>query len=145
MFPSFCKNEDFIIKIIFISIIFLFSSNLSLPLFASDITVPDIVFTFQQPTYLTDKNPLLSEFTCDITKSECRVNFDLSSSFTGSFYSSDFICLLDFGLGNLTGEETKCNPNTVTFTGNTDYIVNFKIIQKTDSNIFSERILIIHS
>ncbi|NDK19361.1 hypothetical protein GW819_00810 [Candidatus Gracilibacteria bacterium] len=142
MFFSFIKNKLFSKKGIFI---FLFFSYLLLPLFASESTVPDIVFTFQQPTYLTDKNPLLSEFTCDITKSECRVNFDLSLSFTGSFHSSDFVCLLDFGLGNLTGEEAKCNPNTVIFTGSSDYTVRFKIIQKTDPNIFLERVLIIHS
>lgn len=46
---------------------------------------------------------------------------------------------------NTTGEESKCNPNTVIFTGSTDYIVHVKIIQKTDVNIFSERTFIVHS
>jgi len=107
--------------------------------------VPDILFTFQNPSYVTDKNSLLSEFTCDITKSDCKVNFDLSTSFTGGFSVSDYTCSLDFGMGSPTGEEAKCNPITVIFTGNTDYTVHFRIIQKMDVNIFSEKTLIIHS
>jgi hypothetical protein len=106
---------------------------------------PDVLFTFQNPSYVTDKNPLLTEFTCDITKSDCRVNFDLSSSFTGGFSLSQYNCSLDFGMGIPTGEEAKCNPNTVTFTGGYDYTVHFRIIQKTDPSIFSEKTLILHS
>lgn len=45
--------------------------------------VPDLIFTFQNPSYLIDKDSLLSEFTCDIAKPDCKVNFDLSPSFTG--------------------------------------------------------------
>lgn len=107
--------------------------------------VPDVLFTFQNPSYIIDKNSLLTEFTCDITKSDCKINFDLSTSFTGGFSELDYTCSLDFGMGNLTGEEAKCNPNTVIFTGSIDYTIRFKIIQKTDSNIFSEKTLIIHS
>lgn len=107
--------------------------------------IPDILLSFQNPSYITDKNPLLTEFTCDITKPDCKVNFDLSTSFTGGFSASDYVCLLDFGMGNITGEEAKCNPNTVIFTGSTDYTVRFQIIQKADVNIFSEKTLIIHS
>lgn len=115
----------------------------SASLFASE--VPNIVFNFQQPSYVTDKNPELSEFTCDITKPDCKVNFDLSPSFTGSFVVSDFLCSLDFGMGAPTGEESKCNPNTVIFTGSYDYIVRFQIVSKADSTFFSERTLTIHS
>lgn len=94
---------------------------------------------------MTDKNPVLSEFTCDITQPDCKINFDFSPSFTGGFSASDLTCLLDFGMGNVTGEESKCNPATVTFTGNVDYSIHAKIIQKANSNIFSERTIILHS
>lgn len=94
---------------------------------------------------MTYKDPVLAEFTCDITQSDCKINFDFSSSFTGGFSASDYVCSLDFGIGNLTGEESKCNPSTVVFTGSADYIVHAKIIQKADSNIFAERIFTIHS
>lgn len=106
---------------------------------------PDIVFVFQNPSYVIDKNTLLSEFTCDNTQSDCKVNLDFSSSFTGGFSASNYTCLLDFGMGNLTGEESKCNPNTIIFTGSSDYIVHVKIIQKTNPSIFSERTIIFHS
>lgn len=113
--------------------------------FSSLISVPDIVFAFQNPSYVTNKTPSLSEFICDSTQSDCKVNFDFSPSFTGGFSDSEYTCLIDFGMENLTGEESKCNPNTVIFTGSTDYRVHVKIIQKADVNIFSERILIFHS
>jgi hypothetical protein len=57
--------------------------------------VPDIRLTFQQATYFVDKNPELSVFDCDPTKSECKVNFNLEESFTGSFRESDYICQTD--------------------------------------------------
>jgi len=46
-------------------------------------------------------------------KDECKINFDFRPSFTGSFSESDFTCQIDFGFE--TGEEEKCNPNTVSF------------------------------
>ena len=127
---------------------FLVSVHLSLvfsTVFVFAALAPDVNLTFQQPSYVTDKNPLLSEFTCDITKPECKVNFDLSSSFTGAFSSSDFLCSLDFGMGIPTGEEAKCNPNTVIFTGSYEYTVLFRIVSETDPAIFSERTIVVRS
>lgn len=63
-------------------LMFGFLSYFATSFFVSANESSDIVFTFQNPSYITDKNPLLSEFTCDVSKSDCKVNFDLSSSFT---------------------------------------------------------------
>lgn len=57
---------------------------------------PDVYFVFQQWSFVTSDDTSLSEFSCDTTHADCKVNFDLSSSFTESFPSSDFVCELDF-------------------------------------------------
>jgi endonuclease YncB( thermonuclease family) len=84
----------------------------------SSYTLSDIsafVWSFQQPTYLVEKdNTKLASYTCDSEKDTCKVNFDFTSSVPTDEPSTHYSCLIDFWFG-VTGEENKCNPNTVEF------------------------------
>ncbi|MDD3793701.1 MAG: PKD domain-containing protein [Candidatus Gracilibacteria bacterium] len=99
----------------------------------------DIKNTFQSPTYLLEKDNIILDgiiYNCDRTKDDCRVNFDFRTTFS-SLKETDFNCLIDFGLGGITGEENKCNPNTIIFPIGTTNI-NIKISNKTNQNHFGE-------
>ncbi|NVP18032.1 hypothetical protein HUU51_04925 [Candidatus Gracilibacteria bacterium] len=99
----------------------------------------DIKNTFQSPTYLLEKDTSIRDgfiYNCDRTKDDCRVNFDFRPTFS-SLKESDFNCKTDFGLGAITGEENKCNPNTIIFPlGTTNIKIN--ISHKTNQNHSSE-------
>ena len=75
-------------------------------------------FDFQSPSYILnkeDKNQ--SEFFCDKSKSECKINFNFEKTFENSpdWYSkSKFYCKIKFW-DLSTDQENKCNPNTVIF------------------------------
>lgn len=105
---------------------------------------PAPVFVFQSTTYLLDQNPALNDFTCDATHTDCKVNFDLTSSFSPAFPASEFFCELDFDLDLESGEEGKCNPNNVTFPRGHDYILHFSIKNLDDVHLVSERTLVLH-
>lgn len=106
---------------------------------------PTASIAFQSTTYLLDQNPLLNEFTCDNTHTECKINFNLESSFATGYTASDYFCELDFDLDYESGEEYKCNPNTVTFPRGHDYTLHFRIIHTLDVELASERVIIIHA
>lgn len=72
--------------------------------------IPEIIITLQSPSYVTETN--IDEYLCDWSKDECKVNFDLSDTF-GGYVPSKYACIIDFSF--TTGEEEKCNPNTVIF------------------------------
>ncbi|MDD3144491.1 MAG: PKD domain-containing protein [Candidatus Gracilibacteria bacterium] len=96
--------------------------------------------TFQSPTYLNEKDIELRNnlvYNCDRTKDDCRINLDLRSTFTGEIKESDFNCSINFGLSGITGEENKCNPNTIIFPVGS-YEIKIKIINKLDVNYFGE-------
>ncbi|MCD5382524.1 lamin tail domain-containing protein, partial [Candidatus Gracilibacteria bacterium] len=75
-------------------------------------------FDFQSPSYILnkeDKNQ--SEFFCDKSKSECKINFNFEKTFENSpdgYSKSKFYCKIKFG-DLSTDQENKCNPNTVIF------------------------------
>lgn len=70
---------------------------------------------FQQPTYLLEKENLqIYSYNCDSSKDSCKVNFDFRTSIPSDSPATHFSCLIDFWFG-ITGEENKCNPNTVEF------------------------------
>ncbi len=105
----------------------------------SGLTIPEIRFTLQQTTYFTDKNPELSEFDCDPTKSECKANFSLEESFTGGFRESDYMCHID---GITETESGKCNPNQVVF-GSGNHTVIFSISEKNNPTNFRSRQILV--
>ncbi len=106
---------------------------------------PPISITFQSTTYLLDQNTLLSEFTCDNTHTDCKVNFNLESSFGTGYTPSDYFCELDFDLDLESGEEYKCNPNTVIFPRGHDYHLRFRIIHTPEVGLFTERSILLHA
>lgn len=59
-------------------------------------SAPDVVFAFQQWSYVTTSDVSLSEYTCDTTHTDCKINFDLSPSFTGGFLESEYSCSSSF-------------------------------------------------
>jgi hypothetical protein len=104
---------------------------------------PDIKIEFQRPSYIfTSEDD--SVFTCNTSKEECKVNFDLGSSFSEWLKEGDFYCENNFGLWELSGEEQKCNPNTIIFPIWT-YKIEFKIISKNNPSIFSTRVVTLHN
>ncbi|MDD2907158.1 MAG: PKD domain-containing protein [Candidatus Gracilibacteria bacterium] len=102
------------------------------------ITNLNIKNAFQSPTYLNEKDIELKNnlvYNCDRTKDDCRVNLDLRNTFSTIIKESDFDCNIDFSLGAITGEENKCNPNTIIFPVGV-YDIKIKVTNKNDSNYF---------
>ena len=99
-----------------------------------NILVPEIDYIFQSPSYLLEKDDIVSEYNCDSSKEECKINIDLRNSFSWDFNESDFNCIIDFWFE--TWEENKCNPWTIIMPIWTKNF-NLKIISKNDINIFS--------
>ena len=97
--------------------------------------IPDIIITFQSPSYLTDKDNIQETYHCDNSKSECKINFDLSDTFWW-YVPAKFACLNNFSF--TTWEENKCNPNTIIFPVWTSSI-NFKIYEEDNPSNFKEK------
>ncbi len=97
-----------------------------------------ISFSFQQPTYLLEKDtPNLSTYTCDTSKESCKVNFDFRTSAPDGAK-----CFIDFWFGE-TGQENTCNPNTVEFPIG-EWMVKL-VVKNPDETLLTEwTILIIH-
>ncbi len=123
----------------------IYSSNGSFTTLPAAIPPPPVSIAFQSTTYLTNQDPLLNEFTCDTTHTDCKINFDLTSSFGTGYNPSDYFCELDFDLDYESEEEYKCNPNTVTFPRGHDYTLHFRIIHTPETSLFTERTILIHS
>lgn len=97
-----------------------------------------IIWNFQRPSYILNKDKKLEKYFCDKIKEECKINLDLRNSFIWGFKEKDYLCEIDFWLWSwkVTWEENKCNPNTVIF-WSWSFNVNFKIIDKKNINILS--------
>ncbi len=109
------------------------SSWVIIPILSS----PEIILSRQIPSYITQSGSS-NMFICDPKQSECKVNFDLRNSFSGAFLEKDYLCEIDFGFWIFTGEENKCNPNTVIFPLGISE-VQFRIFHKNNHSIFSEK------
>ncbi len=99
--------------------------------------IPPLIISLQSPSYLIWQSETM--FFCDPTKSECKANFDLRDTF-GWYISTKYACLIDFSF--ITGEEAKCNPNTIIFPLWTSQI-KFKLYEKGNPSIFQEKTIII--
>lgn len=106
------------------------------------LSVPDIVYTFQRPSYIWESETWV--YICDIEREECKVNFDLRNSFLMEYAERDYICDIDFGMWTLTGQEGRCNPNTVVFPEG-EFRVNMKIFHEDDINFFSQKTILIRN
>lgn len=76
---------------------------------------------------------------------DCKINFNLESSFGTGYNPSDYFCELDFDLDYESGEEYKCNPNTVTFPRGHDYTLHFRIVHTPEVSLSTERTILVHS
>lgn len=124
-----------------ISIILIYTilfSNFSVS-FANETTIPDILITFQNPSYLIDKDQTLDIYHCDTSKTECKVNFDLRDTFWW-YVGADYACENNFSF--TTWEETNCNPNTIIFP-DWNSTVTFKIYEKETPSNYKEKIITI--
>ncbi|MCH8518175.1 helix-hairpin-helix domain-containing protein [Candidatus Gracilibacteria bacterium] len=74
-----------------------------------------IIYEFQRPTDISPIPDSLNAYDCDRSRQDCRVNLDYRTSFSSHFPLRNYTCFTDFGFGETTGEEEKCNPNTVVF------------------------------
>jgi hypothetical protein len=45
------------------------------------IEIPDIIFSFQSPTYLLEKDENIDVYNCDSSKEICKINLNLKDSF----------------------------------------------------------------
>jgi len=97
--------------------------------------------SLQRPSYITLWD-IDDEYICDSERDECKVNFDLRNSFIGEYYTGDYECSIDFWFDIITGQENRCNPNTVVFpTG--EFQLVFRIYDEDDESHFKEKIIFI--
>lgn len=100
----------------------------------SKLILPNIKISFQNPTYLNEKDIEKNEYFCDNSKWDCKVNIDLSESFSW-FITSNYICNIIFPF-EILSESEKCNPNTIIFPI-WENIVYFYIKDKSDETNFT--------
>jgi len=74
----------------------------------------EIIYEFQRPTDIAPILDSVNAYDCDRSRQDCRVNLDYRTSFTSDFPTRNYTCTTDFWFWE-TGEEEKCNPNTVIF------------------------------
>ena len=98
----------------------------------------NLKFSFQNPSYILEKEKILEKYICDNSKDKCKINLDLRGSFSWRFNEKDYDCNIDFWFDWwISSEENKCNPSTVIFP-KWSYDLKFKIIEKTNTwNIFT--------
>ena len=94
---------------------------------------PEVRWDFQRPSYIENKDELLYLYSCE--REDCKINLDLRDSFHSGMRESDYRCEIDFGF--TTGQEERCNPNTVLFwTGSFD--IEMKIFSKDEDKLLSQ-------
>jgi hypothetical protein len=76
----------------------------------------NLKFSFQNPSYILEKEKILEKYICNNSKNECKINLDLRDSFSWSFNEKDYECNIDFWFDWwISSEENKCNPSTIVF------------------------------
>lgn len=105
---------------------------------------PEVLIWLQRPSYIS-LSRTLNTYTCDTSKDECKVNFDLRDSFSDDFPERDYVCEIDFWVSwVIFWEEEKCNPNTVIFP-EWEYEIVFKIYHEDHETVFSEKNIFIEN
>jgi len=100
--------------------------------------VTDIIW--QQPTYLLEKEDISkSEYTCDPTKAECRVNILVTPKLDG-VESSKLSCHMTTDFGT---EENDCNPDTFSIP-NGEHNLTIEIKNTGTGDIISTRKILLH-
>jgi len=101
--------------------------------------VPDFKITFQNPSYVLEREEERSDYTCDSEKEECKINFKLQTSDDTDIWST-FICSINFWFES--DQSSKCNPNTVIFP-EWETSMAFRVSDKNDENNYKEKTILI--
>ncbi len=106
----------------------------------------DIQLIFQNPSYVLQKDEILSQYICDPAQTECRVNYNLEVNEWSWFkpIGTKYICEWNFWMTELTGEEQKCNPSTIIY-WTWIFQTSFKVFLKTDESISYNREFLIQN
>ena len=99
-------------------------------LVAQNIEIPDVIFSFQSPTYLLEKDKNIDLYNCDRSREVCKINLDLRGSFTWEFNKNDYECLINFWF--ISSESNKCNPSSIVLW---EWIYEFKIKISSKNNV----------
>lgn len=116
----------FLLSVLFVSSVKVFSVS----------TDFDIRLVFQNPSYLLEKNEVTNIFHCDRSLGDCKVNYNLEINEGGGYKNipTKYMCEWDFWFWETTGEEWKCNPNTISYPL-WEFTTRFQVILKSDPNI----------
>lgn len=105
------------------------------------LVIPDIVISFQQPSYIIESETWSWEYFCDKTKTECKINFNLLNSFSWSYNENNYRCEINIWTWWIINT---CNPDTIIFPYST-YNISFRIIDKNNPNNYKEKIIILYN
>jgi len=106
---------------------------------AQEYLAPEIKISLQRPSYVAEN---LWLYTCDISREECKINFDFRESFSDELPERDYACKTSFWFE--TDQGNRCNPNTITFPVWT-HEVSIYIIHEDDKSVFSEKKILIQN
>ncbi|QFR39658.1 PKD domain-containing protein [Candidatus Gracilibacteria bacterium 28_42_T64] len=103
--------------------------------------VPDLVLDIQSGLEYSGTGNI---WNCK--KEECKINLDLSLTFTGSFQEKNYTCIWNFGGGTYKTQNTseKCNPGYVNYSTGT-FEIEYKIYEKENDKILKKSTIIIQN
>ena len=102
-------------------------------------SIPSVQYTFQSPSYITNKQDKTTLYYCDKNREECRVNLDFRASFTWWILREDYECKIDFWEIEW-GWSDKCNPSTFSVPSGI-YEIKFYLLDKSTWWTIKEKIL----
>jgi len=100
----------------------------------------DVFFVFQSPTYLTNPYSVVqNKYSCDSSKTECKVNLALTQSADNTLLSGEYLCEWDFGFETDIASDT-CNPTTIVYPVWT-FSIHVSVWKKSDPTFLVEQSL----
>lgn len=95
-------------------------------------------YILQSPSYISETSS--GNYICDRSKTDCKINFNLNIDEWNGFKSiwTKYECVWSFGFWEITWEENKCNPNTITYPV-WDFETKFKVIEKSNTWVYFEK------
>lgn len=106
-----------------------------------DLSDLDFDFTFQNPSYLLEKDLVKEIYYCDEEKEECKINIKLVQK-NKKDISSKNKCFINYGFESKT--EENCNPKTLVFPVWESKVL-FRVYDKYDETRFIEKSIYINN